>query len=419
MTDAADGSRTLQPNLIDTDDTEDAVADAMQDPWPVAARWHQWRGAPLVIDVVLVLLSATYSALSVYADVHAPSKWALTMLAAAGLLLRRRWPYLSVVLALPGFFWGFAVFAMIVALYSVAEREPRLRRTLLTAAVTFVATPSWLPSLQAFQVNLDSVQSVFTGALFAGLYTAAPTALGVAVRTGRNLRREINRRAALQQQRTRLAAEQALERERAVLAREMHDVVSNQVSLIAVQAGALQVASPDPTAREVSGTIRALSVTTLDELRAMIEVLRAAGGTDRGPMPQPTLEDLPALLSGSGITVHARIAVDRALPTAVQRAVYRLVQEGLTNARKHAPGADVHLTITSSSTRVIAELTADPPKGPPLDLPSAHHGLVGLRERAALLGGSLTRVLDPDGTHTLRMQLPASATTGPIANASS
>lgn len=373
-----------------------------------AGRWSPW-----MTDVVLVLVAASYSALSVAGDSYASSKWVTTMIAAAGLILRRRWPYVSLALALPGFEWGFAVFAMMFALYSVARQDRRTAWVVGAAVVAFCSSPSWWGMLTGMRLDLASLQALVTAALFSGLYVAAPAGLGVAVRVGADLRAEIRRRAAVQQQRARLAAEHALERERAVLAREMHDVVSNQVSLIAVQAGALQVASPDATARDVASTIRALSVTTLDELRAMIEVLRAAGGADRGPAPQPTLADLPGLLERSGIAVHSRLRIDRPLPSAVQRAVFRLVQEGLTNARKHAPGAEVHLVITTSTSHVEVEFVADPPQGPPLDLPSAHHGLVGLRERAELLGGSLTRRLSEDGTHTLRMSLPAPPTTSP------
>lgn len=391
--------------LVDDDD-------AHQRHWRLPRGTHRWM--PVAIDVLLILGSATYSAVSVYSDTYAGSKLALTMLAAAGLLIRRRMPYLSLALALPGFAWGFAVFAVMFALYSVARYEHRVGRVVIAAIVTFCAAPSWVLMLRTLDFNLSTAQSLITAALFAGLYVIAPVALGIAIRRGAELRQEINRVKILHQERSKHAAEQALERERTVLAREMHDVVSNQVSLIAVQSGALQVASTDPTARTVAETIRSLSVTTLDELRAMIEVLRAAGGADRGPMPQPTLEDLPGLLTGSGITVHTDLHVDRPLPTAIQRAMFRFVQEGLTNARKHAPGADVHLSITTTGSRAAIELVAEPPRHAPLALPSAHHGLIGLRERAELLGGSLTRSLTKDGTHTLRMMLPAATTTDPV-----
>ncbi|MCJ1701793.1 histidine kinase [Rathayibacter festucae] len=362
-----------------------------------------------LIDVGLVAVSASYSALTVYADTQAESKWIVTMIAAAGLLLRRRWPYASLLLTLPGFAWGFAVFAMMIALYSVAYKEPRLGRVVVAAVVSCLATPSWSFVIMNLRPDLAAVQSLWTAVLFATLYSAAPAALGVAVRTTEVLRAEVLRVRILQDQRTRSAAEKMLERERAVLAREMHDVVSNQVSLIAVQAGALQVSGPDEQTRVFAGTIRRLSVTTLDELRAMIEVLRAAGGTDRSPAPQPTLEDLSALIDECGIAVDAQIGIEQIVPIAHQRAAYRLVQEGLTNARKHAPGAGVSLRITASRDELCVELLTGSATAPPLDLPSAHHGLIGLRERAELLGGALEAALRDNGTHLLILRIPLPA----------
>ena len=359
-----------------------------------------------LIDIGLVVLSASYSALTVYADVQAESKWVLTMVAAAGLLLRRRWPYASLLLALPGFAWGFAVFAMMIALYSVARMETRLRLVVLAALISCLAAPSWPLALTGMRADLLTVQSVWTTTLLAVLYSLAPAALGVAVRTGEVLRAEILRVHVLQGQRARLAAEQLLERERAVLAREMHDVVSNQVSLIAVHAGALQVTGPDEQTRQFAATIRRLSVTTLDELRAMIEVLRAAGGTDRGPAPQPVLEDLAVLIEGSGITVHAELDVEGPIPLAHQRAVYRLIQEGLTNARKHAPGAPVSISLSRSPDELLVQLSTGVATAPSLYLPSSRHGLIGLLERAELLGGVTEATRHADGTHLLLMRLP-------------
>lgn len=373
-----------------------ASASASGDRRVAAARWAG--------DVVIALACGlspfiTYSPADAWGAVAA-------IIASVGLLVRRRWPWVSFVLALPAFTVNVALFAMMVALYSVARRNRRIRITVASSLLLFGIQTLNLALVSSPWPFLANILTWYNSSLYSALYVLAPAALGVAVRIGIELRAKVQRILALQDERAQLLASQALERERAVLAREMHDVVSNQVSLIAVQAGALQVASGDPVARGVAGTIRSLSVTTLDELRAMIEVLRAAGGTDRGPASQPTLEDLPDLLSGSGIVVHSHVELDRPLPTAVQRAVFRLAQEGLTNARKHAPGAEVRLLIVTTGTRVVAELVAEPGRTPALDLPSAHHGLVGLRERAELLGGTLTRTLHEDGTHTLRMTLP-------------
>ncbi len=94
------------------------------------------------------------------------------------------------------------------------------------------------------------------------------------------------------------------------------------------------------------------------------------------------------------------------LPAAAQRAVYRTVQEGLTNARKHATGADVRITGRLDAGHVVLEVEAGRATLPLLDLPSGRHGLTGLRERAQLLGGSLTAGTRPDGSHLLRLRFP-------------
>ena len=259
----------------------------------VHLRGARWR--LIALDAAIAVASGLSSFLT-YDDAN-PTRAALAILASAALLLRRKLPWVTLVLTVPGFVLNVALFSTMVALYSVARRDWRLPLTISASAVLFTVQTVELALKSSFWPLWGNLLTWYNSSLYSALYVVAPAALGIAVRIGADLRTEIARVRQLQQTQSKLAAEQALERERAVLAREMHDVVSNQVSLIAVQAGALQIASSDMTAKDVAGTIRSLSVATLDELRAMIEVLRAAGGLDRGPMPQPTLEDLPALLA--------------------------------------------------------------------------------------------------------------------------
>jgi len=174
-----------------------------------------------------------------------------------------------------------------------------------------------------------------------------------------------------------------------------------------VQAGALQMASPDEQARDVARTIRGLSVTTLDELRSMVEVLRAAGGHRRELAPQPTLADVDRLVADSGIEVTCRLDLPATLSPSQQRAVYRTVQEGLTNARKHSTGAAVAVTGLVDAGQVVLHVDAGAATLPLLDLPSAHHGLTGLGERAELLGGTVTSETHDDGSHRLTLRFPA------------
>jgi len=205
----------------------------------------------------------------------------------------------------------------------------------------------------------------------------------------------------------------ALERERLRLAREMHDVVSHQVSLIAVQAGALQVTAPDEAVRSSAATVRELAVATLEELRHMVGVLRAPRPGQAPLEPQPRLSDLRHLVEASGCGASLDLEDGLVLEPPVERAVYRTVQEGLTNARKHAPGAAVAVRVArrarpegSEGLELEVVVANGPRAGRPLGLPSSRTGLVGLRERADLLGGALEAGADGEGGYRLELRVP-------------
>ena len=194
-----------------------------------------------------------------------------------------------------------------------------------------------------------------------------------------------------------LYAQTVLARERNQLAREMHDVVSHQVSLIAVQAEALQVTASDPAAKEAASAIRSLASTTLEELRSMVMLLRAAGTRSPGLAPQPTVSDLEDLVTASGLAVTMEGSLPPDLGSARERAVYRTVQEALTNVRKHAPGSAVTVRQWSDERSVAVAIVNGCPTSTPLRLPSSHLGLLGLHERAELLGGTLVYGAEGDG----------------------
>ncbi|WP_244199541.1 sensor histidine kinase [Amycolatopsis thailandensis] len=205
-----------------------------------------------------------------------------------------------------------------------------------------------------------------------------------------------------------LDAQAVLAKERTQLAREMHDVVSHQVSLIAVQAGALSVSTSDPDARTAAENVRRLSVDTLDELRHMVNLLRASGSSTTELMPQPTLSDLDRLIAGSGIETRRTGTAPEGIDTAVQRTIYRTIQEALTNVRKHAPGSTATVDIAHDGTDLTVTVGNTPATRPSLTLPSARHGLLGLQERAALVGGTVVTEATPDGGFRLRLRLPIS-----------
>ncbi|MGW7008903.1 sensor histidine kinase [Streptomyces sp. NPDC054933] len=368
--------------------------------WRTHARWQA-----RAVDLGLVALAGLDAAL----NYPPPRDWRFiaSLAAAAILLLRRRWPRTVLVATLPGLYAGNALIAAMVAGYTVARTERPVRHKALAALV--VAAGAFIPwpvTALAKETVSDLVQQL----IYAGMLGAGPVMLGLLAQTRKDLSDRIAELATLRDHERALHAQTVIAKERARIAREMHDVVSHQAGLIAVQAGALEVTARDPDVKEVAGTLRGLAVATLEELRSMILVLRAAGAGPTELAPQPTLADLPALVAASEVDAQLRIdGVDgRVLPEPVERAAYRTVQEALTNVRKHAPGAATTVTVLveEESLRVCVRNGLPSAHAPRPDLPGGGHGIVGLRERATLLGGALTASPEPDGGFTVRLDLP-------------
>lgn len=362
-----------------------------------------WRrvGPRLVGDTLLIGLAAADAILNSLDDRPSARNLCFVIIAVSVLLVRRRVPYLSFAATIPALVVGSAVIATLVALYTVAELRPARYRLALCAATTFACyTSFWdMPRFNASQL-LDIVYAI--------LFTGAPLLLGLLTRARAELSAKLAEIDRAHEHEQELLIDKALARERANLSREMHDVVSHQVSLIAVQAGALQVTAPDDATAKTARTIRTLSVQTLDELRDMVGVLRASGSEAVTLTPQPSIDDVPALVANSGIATTITTNYDGAVKpsAAVQRAMYRAVQEGLTNVAKHAPGATASLELSIDKRRVCVTLTNSRPTHAGDRLPSDRNGLLGLRERAELLGGSLQAGALSDGGYRLSMRLP-------------
>lgn len=219
----------------------------------------------------------------------------------------------------------------------------------------------------------------------------APASTGLIVRN----HREAAEAARLRAEQTALLAEmdrvQAVGAERARMARELHDLVANHLSAIAIHStAALSLDDPDTTHRAL-GVIRENSVEGLAEMRRLIGILRDAGA-DTGPSAAPTLDGLGALVDtarANGLDVTLRAEYDRGLPAPVELAAYRIVQECLTNALKHAGPGPVDVTIAQLDGSLTIAVTSpygdrDAPRAP-----GSGAGLVGMRERAGLLHGTL------------------------------
>ncbi|WP_236725092.1 sensor histidine kinase [Amycolatopsis orientalis] len=318
------------------------------------------------------------------------------------LLIRRRHPFVSFALTLPMLAFSYSVVAVLVALYSVAQKTRDRRLLALCSLIVILgyAAP-WNG-----QIDVESGRSVLIDAIYALLMGAAPAVLGQLVQARRDLTLRLKEIDEARDHERLLIEQSILAKERAQLAREMHDVVSHQVSLIAVQAGVLQVTPAGPDTKDVASSIRRLSVDTLDELRHMVALLRASGGAATDLAPQPTLAVLPALVANSGIETTIEGALPSDVDAATQRAVYRTVQEALTNVRKHAPGATAAVHLWHHDNGMGVTITNGPPTRPTLSLPSAQHGLIGLRERAELLDGTLDAGPTPGGGYRVRLSLP-------------
>ncbi|GGX84843.1 sensor histidine kinase [Streptomyces hiroshimensis] len=332
----------------------------------------------------------------------------VSLLAAVALLWRRRFPLTVFAVTLPGIYIGYIWFAPMIALYTVATLRPD--RRLLVGAAALLAVAHFLPyplSRLSFADRRETALQMVDACVTA----ATPVALGLLTRTRRELASRLDELTRSRAREDRLLADQVLATERARLAREMHDVVAHQVSLISLQAGAVQISTGDAQARDGARKIRELSVRTLEELRHMVGILRAAGADTEELTPQPRLADLPRLieLSALDVTYENTCDAQAARSEAVERAAFRTVQEALTNARKHAPGAHVRVRVAEDAAeRLLVEIRNGPPDAavPAPGLPGGGHGLVGLRERAQSLGGTLEAHATREGGFVVRAGFP-------------
>jgi signal transduction histidine kinase len=319
---------------------------------------------------------------------------------------RRRFPVALALASIPILvFAGSAGPAALILLFTVARYRPWP----LAVAITALHIPL-LPVDRALRPQGDSVLSHYLSGV---LITGAIVALGVVMRGRGQAARDRSRRDEAEQQ---LHVEQARYAERTRIAREMHDVLAHRISLLSLHAGALEF-RPDAPSEEIAhaaGVIRASAHQALEDLRAVIGVLRDGDEGAPPAPPQPTLAALPGLLEESraaGMRLYAEVRVEdlAAVPDAIGRHALRIVQEALTNARKHAPTAAVDLTVKGAPGDGLTIEVRNPVRvltpGVP-QIPGSGTGLIGLVERATLSGGHLEHGLDDHGDFRLRAWLP-------------
>jgi signal transduction histidine kinase len=364
--------------------------------------WDRIRRVnPLVWDSLLAAFVASIVAATVASQdgVHGPLAWVLVVASSAPLAVRRRAP-LPVLAVVAGVVVVFALvgngtaaeIALALAAYTVAAHEewPRVAKYGLPVAIA-----AGLASQIAAQTHRNWVE-VLTGVI---------GSIGLPVLIGRIV---FNRRRRLVLDRE-LAAREAVTSERTRIARELHDVVAHSMSVMIVQAGAARtVVDRDPAAaREAIAHVEETGRAGLAEMRRLIGVLTDADEA-ASTAPMPGLAELDPLLDtvrAAGLPVEVvRTGTPRELPAGADLAAYRVIQESLTNALKHAGPANARVSMDFAADRLTIEV-ADDGRGPASE-PGIGHGLIGMRERVGVFGGTLTTGERPGGGFVVRAEIP-------------
>ncbi|WP_232233957.1 sensor histidine kinase [Micromonospora chokoriensis] len=382
-------------------------------------RGGQWRWPGVAADATLALVLLGFGLLATglagdnqpgSTPVDAASR-VLIVLAALALLVRRRAPIVTLAVVtvatstylVLGYPYGPILLTFLIAVYTVAVRLP-VAPAARAAAGAFVL-------LLAHVFFARGPAPGWTGVLPASAWVVVPFAVGMVVRVNR----EAAARDRVEQARSRAEeARRQADEERLRVAQEVHDVVGHGLAAISMQAEiALHLLPKRPEQAEVALTaISRTSREALDELRVTLGAVRR--GAEREPVPG--LARLPALrdrLAGAGLAVEVRVVgAHRELPAAVDLAAYRVVQEALTNVLRHAGVASAEVTVDYRADEVTVEVTdRGTGAGAALADDQGGHGLAGMRERVAALGGRLTTGPRPGGGFRVYAALPVKRAT--------
>ncbi|MFI6152063.1 sensor histidine kinase [Kitasatospora sp. NPDC051170] len=350
------------------------------------------------------------------------------VLAGGTLVLRRRWPAVPVLVTLLLMPVMLSVTLLVVALYTLAEtwEWPSTRRRVV--GLSALAFAECVLVMLVSMLNPGDTQveqpplwgQVLLSVMVSVGLTVPPVVTGLYVGARRRLIESLQDRAHGLETELDLLAEQARERarrarleERTRIAREMHDVVAHRVSLMVVHAGALErIVAKDPEKAAQSAKLMGeVGRQALNELREILGVLRM--DDERGQPEQDSLAGLPRLVDQSraaGMAVTLTVSGSRQEFTGeAEQTAYRVVQEGLTNAHKHAGGAQVSVLLAYAPNGVRVSVVNACPGGEKsaAQLPSGGNGLVGMRERVIALGGTFSSGPEADGGFRVEAVLPS------------
>jgi signal transduction histidine kinase len=377
--------------------------------------------SPQAIDLALAGALTAYAQIDVWVRGLVPGEEVPAALALAAmtapLAFRRRWPLGAAALSMGALAvealvahgrpqGGALLFPILLVLYTVSAHA-ELSRALAGAGLAVAA--ALLQSTQDPTIvrvgDLVLVDVFFLGLIGGGVWLA-----GRYVRRRRGDVARLEGSAALAKREREERARRAVAAERARIARELHDVIAHTVSVMGVQAAAAaQVLSSNPErARPPLESIQETARDAVAELHRLLGVLRE-GSEPTGLAPQPGLEALDALIvqaRDTGLDLELQIEGDpQPLSPGIELTAYRIIQEALTNARKHAPGASVRVTIAYRSDAVSLFVADDGP-GPSRNGDGTGNGIIGMRERTALYGGRLQTGPRREGGFFVRASLP-------------
>ncbi|MGW8490589.1 sensor histidine kinase [Streptomyces sp. NPDC055886] len=327
--------------------------------------------------------------------------WAATALSVTTVLVTE--PVMS-----PDRLFPWSVMGMVFqggALFLLALRVPLRRATGALALTLLAGMALTLHQTQRHNLDLDRSAPVFVVALV----------LGAALRSLRLARKDLVVQAELTAEER---ARRTLLEERNRIARELHDVVAHHMSVISIQAQVAPhlVEHPTDELKENLTGIRENALEALAELRRVLGVLRSedapALSDDTRHAPQPGLDELDGLIAtvrSAGLAVtRSTTGEPRPLSPGVELSAYRIVQEALSNVMRHAPGASAEVAIGHRPTGLTVRVVNSPPDRPAAPSPGVRHGLLGMRERAAMLGGEMATGPTPEGGWEVTAILPVS-----------
>lgn len=368
--------------------------------------WWDGRFRSLLFDLVVAAGTVRFG---VDLDTALTVPTGCVMVAAAlAFVVRRRFPWLPVVAAGALATFTAPAAAVSVAVYTMA-RSRGLSVQLWSAAGLLTVVLAWgiyVPESRSLDIYAI-VPAVIVGvAMLLGLWVFQRKMLVVTLRE----------RAEQAERERDLLAERAVAAERRRIAREMHDVVAHRCGVISLQAGALTLTTQDEHTEEVAEVIRKTSATALTELRSMLRVLRddeveGTAQTSGELADNPATGSIQRLVddaAASGVNIHLDMP-DPPPETSseVGRAAYRVVQEALTNAAKHAPHAAVRVDVTVEDDQLVVAVVNRRGRSTDTDVvPGSGYGLIGMRERVTLAGGTLHTGWTEDGGYRVRTVFP-------------